>query len=132
MKSFTEELVFQTSKRFEFIDITDRVERAVEASGVADGFCLVNAMHITASVFINDAESGLHADFLEWLEKMAPHEPVSRYVTMSERTTPTPTSRGRYSVARWSSRSPRLASISGPGSGYSTGSSTAGDGSASW
>ncbi|HET7839758.1 MAG TPA: secondary thiamine-phosphate synthase enzyme YjbQ [Rectinemataceae bacterium] len=79
MRSHTEELWFQTSKRFEFIDITERVQKALAASGIAEGLCLVNAMHITSSVFINDAESGLHADFQEWLEKMAPHEPVSRY-----------------------------------------------------
>ena len=79
MKSHTEELWFQTARRCEFIDITDRVQAALEASGVSEGLCLVNAMHITASVFVNDAESGLHADFLDWLEKLAPHEPVSGY-----------------------------------------------------
>jgi len=79
MKSYAKELSFETSKRFEFIDITNQVEAALEESGIAEGLCLVNAMHITASVFINDNESGLHSDFLEWLEKVAPHEPVSRY-----------------------------------------------------
>ncbi|MGO8693569.1 MAG: secondary thiamine-phosphate synthase enzyme YjbQ [Rectinemataceae bacterium] len=79
MKSYTEELWFQTAKRYEIIDITDRVEKALAASGVKEGLALVNAMHITASVFINDNESGLHADFLDWLEKMAPHEPVASY-----------------------------------------------------
>ncbi len=79
MKSYSKELWFETKSRFEFIDITDRVEDALRESGVAEGLCLVNAMHITASVFVNDAESGLHADFIEWLEKIAPHEPVSRY-----------------------------------------------------
>jgi len=79
VKSYAEELWFQTAKRYEFIDITDRVEQALAASGVREGLALVNAMHITASVFINDNESGLHADFLDWLEKMAPHEPVSAY-----------------------------------------------------
>jgi secondary thiamine-phosphate synthase enzyme len=79
MKSKTEELWFETKKRLEFIDITDRVEAALAKSGVSEGLCLVNAMHITASVFINDAESGLHADFAAWLEKQAPHEPVSGY-----------------------------------------------------
>ncbi len=79
MKSLTEYLVFNTEKRREFINITPRVEELVKTSGVKEGLCLVNAMHITASVFINDDESGLHQDFEEWLEKYAPHEPVSRY-----------------------------------------------------
>jgi len=79
VKSFTEHLVFSTDKRREFINITLTVEALVEKSGVKEGLCLVNAMHITASVFINDNESGLHADFEEWLEKFAPHEPVSKY-----------------------------------------------------
>jgi len=79
MKSYAKELWFETKSRFEFIDITDRVEEALRESGIREGLCLINAMHITASVFVNDAESGLHADFLEWLEKIAPHEPVTRY-----------------------------------------------------
>jgi secondary thiamine-phosphate synthase enzyme len=79
MKSFTEHLVFNTDKRREFINITPSVEALVEKSGVKEGLCLVNAMHITASVFINDDERGLHADFEEWLEELAPHEPVSKY-----------------------------------------------------
>ena len=79
MKSHAEELWFETRKRFEFIDITDRVEAALAASGVREGLCLVNAMHITASVFINDDESGLHHDFEVWLEKLAPEKPHSQY-----------------------------------------------------
>jgi len=79
LKFLTEHLVYRTDKRREFINITPRVEALVETSGVKEGLCLVNAMHITASVFINDNESGLHADFEEWLEKLAPHEPVSKY-----------------------------------------------------
>ena len=79
MKTLAKELWFETKKRLEFIDITARVEAALAESGVREGLCLVNAMHITASVFINDNESGLHADFADWLEKMAPHEPVSSY-----------------------------------------------------
>ena len=79
MKSHTVELWFETKRRREFIDITDQVEDALAAAGVREGLCLVNAMHITASVFVNDAESGLHQDFLDWLEKLAPHEPVSAY-----------------------------------------------------
>ncbi len=79
MKFLTEHLIFNTEKRREFINITPNVETLVEKSRVKEGLCLVNAMHITASVFINDDESGLHADFEEWLEKFAPHEPVSKY-----------------------------------------------------
>lgn len=79
MKTLTEELWFETRSRVEFIDITERVEELVARSGVREGLCLANAMHITASVFINDAESGLHADFKAWLERLAPHDPVSAY-----------------------------------------------------
>jgi secondary thiamine-phosphate synthase enzyme len=79
MKSLTEHLVFNTDQRREFINITPTVEALVEKSRVKEGLCLVNAMHITASVFINDDEKGLHADFEEWLEKFAPHEPISKY-----------------------------------------------------
>lgn len=79
MKSLTEHLVFRTESRREFINITPEVEGLVEKSGVKEGLCLVNAMHITASVFINDDESGLHEDFEEWLEGLAPHEPISKY-----------------------------------------------------
>ena len=79
MKSFSKELWFNTKNRFEFIDITGQIVEALRDSGIKEGLLLCNAMHITASVFINDNESGLHADFLEWLERMAPHEPVSRY-----------------------------------------------------
>jgi len=79
MKSYRKELWFNTSKRVEFINITPEVEKAVKESGVKEGLCLVNAMHITASVFINDNESGLLEDYRQWLEELAPHEPVSRY-----------------------------------------------------
>jgi secondary thiamine-phosphate synthase enzyme len=79
MKSYRKELWFQTPARRAFINITPQVEEALRESGVAEGLALVNAMHITASVFINDDESGLHNDFEVWLEKLAPHEPVSRY-----------------------------------------------------
>jgi secondary thiamine-phosphate synthase enzyme len=79
MKSFTKELWFCTKQPREFINITGEVERLLTESGVREGLCLVNAMHITSSVFINDDESGLHQDFDVWLEKLAPHEPVSSY-----------------------------------------------------
>ncbi|MBI5537909.1 MAG: YjbQ family protein [Deltaproteobacteria bacterium] len=79
MKSYRKELWFEVKARREFINITDRVRQAVRDSGVQEGLCLVNAMHITASVFINDDESGLLADYEDWLEKLAPHEPTSKY-----------------------------------------------------
>jgi len=73
MKSYTQYLWLNTAKRQEFINITPQVEEAVKKSGVKEGLCLVNAMHITASVFINDDESGLHQDFSAWVEKLAPY-----------------------------------------------------------
>ena len=79
MKTLTKELWFNTKHRFELVHITDQIEDLVRESGVQEGLCLVNAMHITASVFINDNESGLHQDYIDWLEKLAPHEPVSQY-----------------------------------------------------
>jgi secondary thiamine-phosphate synthase enzyme len=79
MKSLTEYLAFNTTKRRDYINITDTVEKLVKKSGVKEGLCLVNAMHITASVYINDAENGLIQDFDDFLEGLAPHEPVSKY-----------------------------------------------------
>ncbi|MCL5773341.1 MAG: secondary thiamine-phosphate synthase enzyme YjbQ [Firmicutes bacterium] len=79
MKSLTEHLWFNTPNRMDYINITSKIEELVRKSGVKDGLCLVNAMHITASVFINDDENGLIHDFDEWLEGIAPHSPVSRY-----------------------------------------------------
>ena len=79
MKSFRKELWFQTRQRREFINITAQVQACVKDSGVTEGLLLCNAMHITASVFINDDESGLHADFERWLEKLAPEKPYSQY-----------------------------------------------------
>lgn len=79
MKSYRKELWFQVKGRREFINITPDVNRCLRDSGVTEGLVLVNAMHITASVFINDDESGLHHDYDVWLEKLAPHEPVSGY-----------------------------------------------------
>ena len=73
MKSYTEYLVFNTEKRYDIVNITPQVEKAVEKSGIKEGLCLVNAMHITASVFINDDESGLHKDLLDWVERLAPY-----------------------------------------------------------
>ena len=79
MKSLTEELWFDVPTRRAFINITPQVEELVQRSGVQEGLCLVNAMHITASVFINDDESGLHSDYEKWLEELAPHEPIEQY-----------------------------------------------------
>jgi secondary thiamine-phosphate synthase enzyme len=79
MKSLTEYLWFELPQRRGFVNITPTIEELVKRSGVQEGLCLVNAMHITASVFINDAESGLLHDFETWLEKLAPHAPVSQY-----------------------------------------------------
>lgn len=79
MKSYTKYLTFNTKNRIDFVNITRDVEKVVMESGVTEGLCLVNAMHITASVFINDAEEGLLSDFERWLEQLAPYEPVSRY-----------------------------------------------------
>ncbi|MBF0454456.1 MAG: YjbQ family protein [Magnetococcales bacterium] len=79
MKSFRKELWFQTSSRRAFINITSQVEKAIRESGIKEGLVLVNAMHITASVFINDQETGLHQDYEKWLEQLAPHAPISQY-----------------------------------------------------
>jgi secondary thiamine-phosphate synthase enzyme len=79
MKSLTEYLTFEIPSRRGFLNISDTVEKLVTRSGVREGLCLVNAMHITSSVFINDNESGLHHDYEVWLEKLAPHAPTSQY-----------------------------------------------------
>jgi len=79
MKALTEYLTFKTKTRRAFVNITPDVEKLVKKSGIKEGLCLVNAMHITASVFINDNESGLHHDYEKWLEGLAPHEPIADY-----------------------------------------------------
>ena len=79
MKSFRKELVFHTDTRREFINITSQVAQAIKESGIQEGLVLVNAMNITASVFINDDERGLHRDYERWLEKLAPEKPHSQY-----------------------------------------------------
>ena len=79
MKSFRKELSFNVQARRGFINITPQVQECLRESGVTEGLCLVNAMHITASVYINDDEPGLIADYERWLEELAPHEPTSRY-----------------------------------------------------
>ncbi|MGE5663741.1 MAG: secondary thiamine-phosphate synthase enzyme YjbQ [Deltaproteobacteria bacterium] len=80
MRSYRKELWFDIPRRMGFVDITREVEASLSESGVREGLCLVNAMHMTASVFVNDNESGLHADYERWLEELAPHEPVDRYL----------------------------------------------------
>jgi secondary thiamine-phosphate synthase enzyme len=79
MKSYRKELWFQVPTRRALINITSEVNQALRESGIQEGLCLVNAMHITASVFINDDESGLHQDYEDWLEELAPHAPIEQY-----------------------------------------------------
>ena len=79
MKSHREELWFNTNGRRDYINITGQVQAVIDKSGVKEGLCLVNAMHITASVYINDDEQGLISDYDQWLEKLAPHAPVAQY-----------------------------------------------------
>ncbi len=79
MKSYRKELWFNVPGRRGFLNITPQIEEALGESGITEGLCLVNAMHITASVFINDDERGLHADFEKWLEGLAPHAPIEQY-----------------------------------------------------
>jgi secondary thiamine-phosphate synthase enzyme len=80
MKSYKKELWFYTPERVAFINISNQVEEALAESKIKEGLCLINAMHITASVFINDDEKGLHTDYQRWLEEIAPHEPLSQYL----------------------------------------------------
>jgi secondary thiamine-phosphate synthase enzyme len=79
VKSHRKQLWFETTQRRDYINITKDVEKALAESGISEGLCLVNAMHITASVYINDDESGLIRDYDDWLEELAPHEPVDKY-----------------------------------------------------
>ena len=80
MKSYRKELWFELDHRMEFVNITSQVEAGLHESGIREGLCLVNAMHITASVFINDDEGGLHSDYKKWLEHLAPHAPTTQYL----------------------------------------------------
>jgi secondary thiamine-phosphate synthase enzyme len=79
MNSLTEYLTFNTKTRIAFVNITSQIEKLIKKSDIKDGLCLVNAMHITASVFINDNEKGLHKDYEKWLEELAPHSPIDHY-----------------------------------------------------
>jgi secondary thiamine-phosphate synthase enzyme len=80
MKSVTKYLTFHVEKRFKLVNITPEIEKIVQDSKIGDGLCLVNSMHITSSIFINDDERGLHADFERWLEKLSPHLPIKQYL----------------------------------------------------
>jgi secondary thiamine-phosphate synthase enzyme len=79
MKTYRKELWFETQTRIAFMNITDQVQTCIDESGIKEGLVLVNPMHITASVFINDDERGLHEDYKQWLEKIAPHAPIEHY-----------------------------------------------------
>ncbi len=79
MNSLTDYLTFNTKTRKAFVNITPQIEKLIKKSNIIDGLCLVNAMHITASVFINDNEKGLHKDYDKWLEELAPHTPINQY-----------------------------------------------------
>ena len=79
MKTYRKELWFNIQTRRAFVNITPDIQKCIDESGITEGLVLINAMHITASVFINDDESGLHHDYELWLEKLAPHEPISQY-----------------------------------------------------
>ena len=129
MKSHTEYLTFNVPKRMDFVNITPQVKAAVTKSGIREGLVLINAMHITASVFINDDEPGLHEDYKRgwrsWPPLILRRKPTT--TTAPAKTTPTPTSSGRSWAARSSWRSPMASSISGPGNRSSTASLTAAD-----
>lgn len=133
MKSHRKELWFNTPTRVAFINITKQVQECIDESSVREGLALVNAMHITASVFINDDESGLHHDYTVWLEKLAPHEPLKQYRhNEPARTMPTRTSSAKSWDVKWSLPSPAASSISVRGNRFSTASSTDGAESACW
>ena len=126
MKSFHKELWFNVQERMDFINITRDVESAISESGIKEGLCLVNAMHITASVFINDDESGLHRDYKSWLENLAPHEPLSRYDhNLTGKITATLTTSVRSWAERLSLPLPKVTFILAHGNRYFTESLTA-------
>ena len=125
MKSLTEHLWFEVPNRRGFINITPNIEELVQRSGVTEGLCLVNAMHITASVFINDDEPGLHNDYDAWLEKIAPHTPTSAYRhNRTGEDKPTHISSAKSWAGKWWSRLPRGNLISDHGNKSSTANST--------
>ena len=133
MKSLTEHLWFEIPNRRGFVNITDTVAKLVRQSGVQEGLCLVNAMHITASVFINDAEAGLLHDYEVWLEKLAPHAPTSQYHPNRTGEDNADAHMKRQIMAGKSSlRSPRANWISARGNKSSTASSMAGGANEPW
>jgi len=95
MKSYRKELWFETNQRRTYVNITSQLDACLKESGIKEGLCLCNAMHITASVFINDDENGLHQDFEIWLEQLAPEKPHTNTVTTVSKTTPTPISKDK-------------------------------------
>lgn len=133
MKSLTEYLWFEVPGRRGFINFTRKIEELVSQSDVREGLCLINAMHITASVFINDDESGLHHDYEVWLEKLAPHEPTGayRHNRTGEDNADAHLKRRSW-AAKSSSRSPTANSIWAHGNRSSTASSTVAAESARW
>jgi secondary thiamine-phosphate synthase enzyme len=80
MKSITKYLTFHTERRFKLLNITQQIEKIVQESNIKEGICLINSMHITSSIFINDDERGLHSDFEKWLQRLAPHLPTEQYM----------------------------------------------------
>ncbi len=134
MKSHTAKLVMQIRQRMDFVNITRDVEAELEQSGIQEGLCLVNAMHITASVFINDDESGLHRDYKRWLEELAPFDPSPERYHHNRTGEDNADAHHKRQImgARWSSPSPTAGSTSAHGSRSSTASSTAADPNASW
>ena len=103
MKSSTEYLWFDTPRRRDLVNVTDRVSEVVRKSGVREGMCLVSAMHITAGIWVNDNEPGLWQDFWEWVERLAPTRPTTSTIARA-RTTATPTSSAPSSTSRWCCR----------------------------
>ena len=125
MKTYRKELWFEVPTRRAFINITPKVEECLKESGITEGLLLFNAMHITASVFINDDESGLHHDFEIWLEKLAPQQPVSQYKhNVGEDNADAHLKRQSWGE-KWWWRSQRGSSISAPGSRFFTANLTA-------
>ena len=120
LKSLTEHIWFEVPNRRGFINITPKIEELVQRSGVTEGLCLVNAMHITASVFINDDEPGLHHDYDVWLEKLAPHAPTSAYQHNRTGEDNADAHLKRQIMGREASRSPKATLISGHGNKSST------------
>ena len=132
MKSYRQELWFHVPGRRAFINITREVEECLRESGIKEGLVLVNAMHITASVFINDDESGLHHDYEVWLEKLAPHAPVTQYRHNVGEDNADAHLKRQIMGGKWWWPSPAADSISAPGSRSSTGSLTGAAGNGCW